>query len=152
MRLLTFLKQPRDRRRLVAEASIELLRAWWLVRRCSFKSYSHTLGEPHAGLYQMKETPENTKFLRDVRWATEAVNRTAGGRFTCLMQGMAGKAMLNRRGISNSLVLGARLKAEDDMESENGMAAHAWLCVGQIVLLGGEASAGYVPVTSYLSP
>ncbi|WP_430736732.1 lasso peptide biosynthesis protein [Roseicyclus salinarum] len=49
------------------------------------------------------------QMLRDVRWAIEAVNRTVGGRFTCLMLGMAGKAMLNRRGIANTLVLGAKL-------------------------------------------
>jgi hypothetical protein len=31
------------------------------------------------------------------------------------------------------------------------MAAHAWLRVGRVVLLGGEARVGYVPVTSYHS-
>lgn len=31
------------------------------------------------------------------------------------------------------------------------IAAHAWLRAGPVVLLGGEASVGFVPVTSYHS-
>jgi len=31
------------------------------------------------------------------------------------------------------------------------MAAHAWLWAGERILLGGEARAGFVPVTSYHS-
>ena len=89
--------------------------------------------------------------LRDVRWAVEAVNRTFGGHFTCLMQGMAGKAMLNRRGVANTLVLGARLGGETGPSDDAGMSAHAWLCAGPVILLGGEVRAGFVPVTSYHS-
>ena len=67
------------------------------------------------------------------------------------MPAMAGKAMLNRRGVENTLVLGAKLKRDEADVGDAPMAAHAWLKVGRMILLGGEASVGFVPVTSYHS-
>lgn len=132
------------------EATVELLCAWWLVRFREFRSYAGNLGDARPGDFMTEDVSDNMIVLRDVRWAVGAVNRTFGERFTCLMQGMAGKAILNRRGIENTLVLGARLKGDEDA-SEEAMAAHAWLCAGSVVLLGGEARKEYVPVTSYYS-
>ena len=89
--------------------------------------------------------------LRDIAWAIGAVDRSVGGRFTCLMQGMAGKAMLDRRGTENTLVLGARLGGAQEAHP-GGMAAHAWLRAGPVVLLGAEGREGFAPVSSYRSP
>lgn len=151
MRALTLIRQPRARRRLVAEAARELIRAWWLVRFREFRSYAGRLGAAHPAGFSTEFALDDTATLRDIRWAVEAINRTVGGRFTCLMQAMAGKAMLNRRGVENTLVLGAKLKRDETESGDAPMAAHAWLRVGRVVLLGGEASIGYVPVTSYHS-
>lgn len=151
MRVLTLLKQSRARRHLVAEALRELLRAWWLVRFREFHTYSVVLGEASPANFTTEYAHSDHLLLHDIRWAIESINRTAGGRFTCLMQAMAGKAMLNRRGVENTLVLGAKLKRDEARSGEAPMAAHAWLRVGQTVLLGGEASVGYVPVTCYYS-
>jgi hypothetical protein len=151
MRALTLIRQSRTRRQLVLEAARELLRAWWLVRFREFRTYAGELGQAHPAGFTTEFTPEDARILRDIRWAIDAINRTVGGRFTCLMQAMAGKAMLNRRGVENTLVLGAKLKRDEATPGEAPMAAHAWLRVGRFVLLGGEASVGYVPVTSYHS-
>lgn len=151
MRVLTLLRQSRSRRQLVLEASRELLRAWWLVRSREFRTYAGNLGEAHPGGFATEFTHDDLALLDDVRWAIDAVNRAFGGRFTCLMQAMAGKVMLNRRGIENTLVLGAKLKRDEAEAGEAPMAAHAWLKVGRLILLGGEVSVGYVPVTSYHS-
>ncbi|MDJ1007884.1 MAG: lasso peptide biosynthesis B2 protein [Paracoccaceae bacterium] len=150
---MTLLRQPRRRQLLAVEALRELLRAWWLVRFRAFRSYVCDLGEAKGGAFETEALHDDIALLRDVRWAIEAVNRTFGGRFTCLMQGMAGKVMLNRRGVPNTLVLGAKINGRDGGETTgaDGMAAHAWLCAGPVVLLGGEARAGFVPVTSYHS-
>jgi hypothetical protein len=43
-----------------------------------------------------RRSSDDAALLRDIRWAIDAINRTVGGRFTCLMQAMAGKVMLNR--------------------------------------------------------
>jgi hypothetical protein len=151
MRALTLLRQSRTRRQLVLEACRELLRAWWLVRFREFRSYAGELGEAHPAGFTTEFTHDDLALLRDIRWAIDAINRTVGGRFTCLMQAMAGKVMLNRRGVQNTLVLGAKLKRDEAEAGDAPMAAHAWLKVGRLILLGGEASVGYVPVTSYHS-
>jgi hypothetical protein len=151
MRTLTLLRQSRARRQLVLEACRELLRAWWLVRFREFRTYAGALGEAHPASFTSEFTHDDVALLRDIRWAIDAINRTVGGRFTCLMQAMAGKAMLNRRGVENTLILGAKLKRDEADGGDAPMAAHAWLRVGRVVLLGGEASVGYVPVTSYHS-
>ncbi|MCU4653924.1 lasso peptide biosynthesis B2 protein [Roseibacterium sp. SDUM158016] len=148
---MTLLKQPRARRQLVAEALRELLRAWWLVRFREFRTYSSALGEAHPAGFTTEFAHGEVALLSDIRWAIDAINRTVGGRFTCLMQAMAGKAMLNRRGMENTLVLGAKLKRDKEDGDDAPMAAHAWLRVGRTVVLGGEASVGYVPVASYHS-
>ncbi len=150
MRLATFLRQPAARKRLVFEAASELAKAWWLVRLHSFRDYADRLGEPMPGEFEV-EANVDPVVLRDITWAIGAVDRTVGERFTCLMQGIAGKAMLDRRGAENTLVLGARLGAGGDARPD-GMAAHAWLRVGSLVLLGREGREAFAPVTSYHSP
>jgi hypothetical protein len=148
MRALTFLRQPRHRKRLAIEALRELLVAWWLVRRRAFRSVAPLLGAAHPGEH-LEVARYDARLLADVRWAVSAVDRTCGGRFTCLMQGMAAKAMLTRRGVSNTLVLGAKLNRGETSADAGAMAAHAWLRVGPVIVLGGEARAEFVPVTSY---
>jgi len=150
MRLVTFLRQPSRRKRLVVEAVTGLVKAWWLVRFRPFREYAGRLGAAHPGEFH-GAAPGDLAVLRDVRWAIDAVNRSAGGRFTCLMQGMAGKAMLDRRNAENTLVLGAKLGGRD-LAADEGMAAHAWLRVGPVIVLGGDARAGFAPITSYHSP
>lgn len=151
MRALTLITLSRARRKLVLEACRELLRAWWLVRFREFRTYAGELGEARPADFVTEFTHDDLALLRDVRWAIDAINRTVGGRFTCLMQAMAGKVMLNRRGVENTLVLGAKFKRDEVQAGDGPMAAHAWLRVGRLVLLGGEANVGYVPVTSYHS-
>ncbi|MCP5073641.1 MAG: lasso peptide biosynthesis B2 protein [Rhodobacteraceae bacterium] len=137
---------------MVLEALAGLFIALLLVRLLPFRKYSHRLGTAHPGEYN-EEVSQDQALLKDIRWAVNAVNRAFGGCFTCLMQGMAGKAMLNRRGVSNSLVLGVKINRDKQpgVEVDTGLAAHAWLWAGKILLLGGEVRDGYVPVTSYFS-
>lgn len=151
MRVLTLVRQSRTRRQLIVEACRELVRAWWLVRFREFRNYAGDLGEAHPAGFATEFIHDDAALLRDIRWAIDAINRTSAGRFTCLMQAMAGKAMLNRRGVENTLILGAKLKRDEAAAGDAPIAAHAWLKVGRLILLGGEASVGYVPVTSYHS-
>jgi hypothetical protein len=148
--LRRFLAQPWRRKRLVPEALGQLLRAWWLVRRNPFASYAPGLGQRHAGEARLPEHGASDG-LGDLTWSIEAVNGVFGGRFTCLMQGIAGKAMLDRRGIPNVLVIGAKL-GEDPAAASGALAAHAWLSVGSRIVLGEAGRADHVPLASYASP
>jgi hypothetical protein len=148
-RLRTLMRQPWSRQRLVAEAFGGLVHAWALVRFRRFPAYAARLGEPLPGEVRPDRQADPAP-LRDVSWAIGSVNRTFGGRFTCLMEAMACKAMLNRRGVDNALVLGAKLNDRAG-PAEDPMAAHAWLWAGGRVLVGGRERAGFVALTSYLS-
>ena len=100
---------PRPRRRLLLEAANALLHAWWLVRRRPFRAYAATLGQAHPGEFvDTANADMPPQPLGQVRWALHRLNRLAGGRFTCLMLAIAGKRLLDRRGLANTLVLGVR--------------------------------------------
>jgi hypothetical protein len=65
-----------------------------------------------------------------VSWAIDVMSRRTPWESACLAQAMAGKFMLRRRGIPSRLSLG--------MKKDTGgqLSAHAWLQVGDAVLLG----------------
>jgi len=72
-------------------------------------------------------------------WAVRTAARTVP-RATCLVQSLAGRALLERQGRSCRLHLGVK-KPED-----KPFAAHAWLeCEGRIVLGDAEAD-GFTPL------
>ncbi len=140
---------PRIRKRLLLEAALGLSSALWLVRRKPFRAYVATLGQAHPGEYVDTAMPViATRPLGQVRWALRHVNRLARGRFTCLMLAIAGKRMLNRRGLANTLVLGVR---PDKGDEGDPFGAHAWLRAGPYVIIGEEERAGHIPVASYHS-
>lgn len=64
---------------------------------------------------------------------------------TCLMQALAGAAMLRRRRVGATVHLGV---ARDDA-SDAGLAAHAWLRAGDLTLTGGAESDRFSPVAAY---
>ena len=148
-RFRNFLVLPHARKRLLAEAAAALLSAWWLVRRKPFRRYARTLGQPHPGEFDdVANHDMPPQSLGQIRWALQRINRLAGGRFTCLMLGIAAKRMLDRRGLANTLVLGVR---PDKGAGDDPFGAHAWLRAGRYVVIGLEERAGHIPVASYHS-
>lgn len=141
--LRSYTRLPRARRAAAAEAARGLLRAWYLVRARPFSRYARRLGTAQAGEvvwdWQGDMAP-----LRDVQWAVTRINRLCAGRFTCLMQAMAGQEMLRRRGVESAVVLGV-------IPGRSGPAptAHAWLRVGPYIVLGQEERPGHVAVATY---
>lgn len=133
------------RRSLAREAAAELLMAWALVRLRPFATYSARMG---IGVNGDPEWDLDAKpviaALHDVNWAIRRCNLVAAGRFTCLMQAMAGQRMLARRGVEGAVVLGVK-----PGRSGADPTAHAWLRVGRFVVLGDEERPGHIPVASY---
>jgi hypothetical protein len=77
---------------------------------------------------------------RRVQWAVGAAVRHSPVEFVCFPQALAGYTMLRRRGVASTLVYGvARSKQEE-------LLAHAWLTVGETVVLGGDAVEGFTPI------
>ena len=74
----------------------------------------------------------------------DAIVRASGRvpRATCLIQAVSGWYMLHRRGIGAAVRIGVQ-------KDEQAFSAHAWLCVGDRILIGGEdASARFVTLES----
>lgn len=141
--MLSFAKSPRHRRSLACQALIDLVRSWFLVRFRPFSSYSSALGVVSSGDPEW-ETVGNLRIFADVQWAVWRWNSLLGGRFTCLMQAMAGQALLARLGMESAVVLGVK-----PGRTHSDPMAHAWLRVGPWIILGHEERAGHIAVASY---
>jgi len=138
-----------SQKRATLEAVLWLLGSMLLIKLVPFRYWSRFLGVKMA-VDSLEETPHCPDLSREVSQTIRRVNRIFRGRFTCLMQAVAGKAMLNRRGIPNTLVLGARTIRGNNGELK--MEAHAWLKCGAIILLGGEVHDRFTAVAQFRSP
>lgn len=119
-----------------------------LIKLIPFRYWSRLLGtELGDAPEQVRDCPDTA---HEVGEAIRRTNRIFQGRLTCLMQAVAGKSMLNRRGIPNTLVLGVRTRR--DAESELSLEAHAWLRCGSSILLGGETQDYFSVVARFRSP
>ncbi len=69
---------------------------------------------------------------------------------TCLMEGIAGKIMLNRRKIPNTLYLGVIMQKASEMdETDSKIKAHAWLRSGTLIVTGREGYKRFKPIAKY---
>lgn len=64
------------------------------------------------------------------------------GRTTCLVRALAGWLMLRRRGIPAVVRFGVRL-------DDGKLAAHAWLLVNGVAVLGGAEAGGFTPIGDF---
>lgn len=145
----SFARLSASQKAFALEALLWLFMSMLLVKRVPFRYWSRFLGAK-AAADSLDETPDCPDAVREVSQAIRRVNRAFRGRFTCLMEAVAGKAMLNRRGIPNTLALGARTVPSEG--GELNMEAHAWLRCGQTILLGGEAHDRFTVVAQFRSP
>src|SRR5262245_59108163 len=78
-----------------------------------------------------------------VRHAIGIASRNLPFTTVCLPRAMAAKAMLARRGIGSSLVIGAARGANGEME------LHAWLEAGGTIVTGRAGRSAFTPVTRF---
>jgi hypothetical protein len=97
----------------------------------------------------MAETPsreeggERRKLAGEVAQAVHRASRHVPWAAKCLVQAMAGKKMLERRGIASTLYLGLA-KSPDQ-----GLQAHAWLRCGSQIILGGGGLERFAVVAAF---
>jgi hypothetical protein len=118
-----------------ARAAVALLpfrRTAWLVRLREGPS----LAEPSTSQFEQASI---------VGWAIRAAATRLPWQSTCLIEAIAAGAMLRRAGIPVTLHLGV---AKDE-SSREGFAAHAWLSVGEAIIVGDRASARFTTVGSF---
>jgi hypothetical protein len=74
---------------------------------------------------------------RRVEWAVSAAARHSIVEFVCFPQALAGYTMLRWRGMPSTIVYGVARSPEGELR------AHAWLTVGDRMVLGGEAASEF---------
>jgi len=122
-------RRPWRDRCVVMEAMAWLGLARAAVLTLPFKRIAPYLGARMA-LAPEKLPDKWVEEARRVAWAIRAAAARTPWRSNCLAQGIAGKAMLRRRGIPSTLYLGMA-KGQDATEP---LAGHAWLrCAARII-------------------
>jgi hypothetical protein len=109
---------------LLLESVLALGVARLIVLALPFRIYSRSMGKD-------AESPAETtsrEVLDRVSHAIESVSRHVPWRSKCLEQALAAKAMLRRRGISNTLYVA--------VAREVTLEAHAWLRSGDVCVTG----------------
>ena len=85
-------------------------------------------------------SPAGISCARRVRWAVSAIARHSAVEFVCFPQALAGYMMLRWRKVPSTVVYGVARSPEGELH------AHAWLTVGDRVILGGEAAPDFTPI------
>ena len=81
--------------------------------------------------------------LLSVRKAVTTAARNVPWNAVCMPQAIAAKAMLARRGCGSSFHLGA------DLDAGGKLVAHAWLVVGDTIVVGSAGIAGVTPLARF---
>jgi hypothetical protein len=81
--------------------------------------------------------------LDRISWAVTTASRHLPWECKCLAQALAGKAMLQRRGVASTLYLGV------GKEPAAGLQAHAWLRCGPRILTGAPGMSGFTVICTF---
>ncbi|MEO9914108.1 lasso peptide biosynthesis B2 protein [Parasphingorhabdus sp.] len=67
----------------------------------------------------------------------------------CLPQSFAAQMMLSRRRISTTTYLGVHKDRKQRYSGISGSVAHAWVRVGEKIVIGGDTASDFTPVAQY---
>lgn len=87
--------------------------------------------------------PVDVITLRRLHWAIAVAAKYVPWSAVCLPQAMAGKIMLRHRGIPSTLYLGVFRDGHD------GLTAHAWLGVGDMIVTGEHGRERFTVVSTF---
>jgi hypothetical protein len=149
---------PARERRLTLEATLLLAASWGAVRLLPFRWYAPLLGRqerpsipgdaPHpAGAAHPDGggagTTPDEEVAREVGRSLRRGARHLPWHSTCLMQAMAGKMMLRRRGCEAIVYFGVGRGADA------GRSFHAWLRTGAVWVSGEREAPGHVVLSVF---
>lgn len=143
--LASFLRTPRNRRRLVLEAVWTVTASRIRFARRGYPDIMEDFGKP-VPPGPRDVLPEPHPLSRNVSWAVEKVAARLPFEADCIVRAHAGMHMLERRGIRSRTVVGAYRTDEGKME------IHAMLMDGTRVVTGIEGQAKFKRVASYQKP
>ncbi len=118
------------------ETVLALWIGWILVFVVPFRWTSRRFGGAVTPTVPDSVPSDRIARARDVVDRLQRVARHLPWPTTCLVRAVAGRLLLRRRGIPSTIRLGVN-------KTGAGLAAHAWLIVGDAIVLGGEISPDY---------
>jgi hypothetical protein len=134
-----FFRLSAAERRLVLEAAFLMGAARMVVIIMPFRWVASVLESNPNGekIEQMSEQ------IKRVAWAVRRTSHYTPWRSNCLAKAIAGKYMLRRRRISNTLYMGVIKNSQGEFE------AHAWLRSGETIITGGSHLERYAIVAVF---
>jgi len=120
------------------EALAQLVRASVLFRMTDPAHATRLLHSDVAGTVSAKDVER----ARQAGRAVASVSGRLPWHPTCLRQAVAVRAMLRRRGIASELTIGVTSPREE-------RPAHAWVRVGERVIVGGAGHEQYTPIARF---
>lgn len=130
-------------RALLAEAVVCLAVARLAVLAVPFRRIAGRLGR-HMEESDLTDYPDRVELGRRIGWAIAAVSARVPWRTKCLEQALAGKAMLRRRRIPNTMYLGVARGA-----GPSPLEPHAWLRTGTLHVTGGARVERYAVLSTF---
>jgi len=144
-RLRRFCSHRWEDRLLWAEAVVLTAGARLAILCLPVRRTARWLGQQHhESTHEVSREHDDT--VARVKWAVGAAARHVPWEAKCLVQAMAARAMLGRRGIDGTIYLGL---ARDE---ENQLQAHAWLRCGPWLITGGPGHGEYTVVSRFAFP
>jgi len=141
-RLYLFWRMSSVHKRLLFEAACGL--CWYKVTLyvLPFRWIAPRLGRPMASL-PAEVSPEQIVVANRVAWAVQIAGRRLPWHSRCLVRAVTAKRMLQRRGLSSTLYLGALRKNQTEVGT------HAWLRFGDCLLVGGHAASDHTVLATF---
>jgi hypothetical protein len=90
--------------------------------------------------------PGDAEAIGQVRWALAVTTRRLSWEPACVAEALAAALMLRRRGVGYRVVVGVR---RSDGGDGPGMAAHAWVDAGDVVVAGRAGHEAFEPLHVY---
>lgn len=133
---------------LLLEALTRVVIAWFLIRIIPYRMWRRLLGRPESGVEpEVNLGEEQLAIAREIAWAHQAIYRTFGSAFTCLMLALSARNMLLKRGMSSTIVLGVERHSRGGQCRQTG--AHAWVKLGPMFITGEEGCGRFTPVAAF---
>jgi hypothetical protein len=135
----------REERRLLAEAMWLLVLARCAVSLLPFRRIAAGLGT-HMRESPATDTDAHRTAVTQIGWAVRAVSHRLPGTRQCLVQALAAKWILQRRGIPSTMYFGMAKDATGQLT------AHAWVRSGTQVLTGAQGRHAFTVVATFADP
>jgi hypothetical protein len=135
--LKRLLKLPRAERRVLFEAVITIFVVRTMLRYLPLPDVQRSL----AGFFMKWRSSSSCADARIVWTIQRAACSLADS--NCLVQALAGQALLARYGYQSLLIIGVAKAVGDEKERSDRFAAHAWVTRKDKVVIGGQETANY---------